>query len=508
MLTRSLMLLVLCFLWACDDGGASSGALNERDAAEDQVCRFNSDCAPGYFCKDRRCDLECRTSRDCPLGQSCESGECLGIGPDVGVAACQSDDACSPPDTVCAAGVCVPGCIESSCAEGRVCRAGHCEAFDCRVHGCEASETCAPSGVCQPADLCDPPCADDERCDADLRRCVLLPPDCVAGGCDAGERCNPDSGDCEPAVFDCNETPCEVGQVCERGTGQCRAYDCALDGCPEGQRCEARGCVPDGPRREALGGPCEVAAHCASDMCFSEPQNPNQGFCSALCCSENDCPAGFGCMYYAGVRACFPARLFPTNNFSTPAGGACGAVNDCRTGICGQGRCLDSCCTDRDCLGAVCEILPTGAGSARSVCDRGNLLGGFDYSPCYTELDCVNRLCVFNPEAQQGQPPGFCAPTCCTHADCGGQLGCGQIAVGQGNSQFVLTGCAPMTRGAVADNAACLNSEECASGHCVEAACRNPCCRDQDCGGGLRCLPRANGEGTLIRVCVTPNQAD
>lgn len=382
-----------------------------------------------------------------------------------------------------------PTCrLNSDCPPGLFCKEQVCD-FDCR-----GARDCAPSEVCESGQcIVDVPRpGPDMRPSADMSldaTPIDAAPDAarVDARVDAGPRT-------------CRETGCPQGLMCNDATGGCEPGD------PEPEPGPATEPEPDAGARQPLGGACERPFHCTSDTCFSEPNNADRGFCTQVCCSETDCPDGFGCLYYQGARLCFPSRLFPTNNFSEPAGGRCGnGVNDCRTGLCADNRCLGSCCTDRDCLGSACVWLPTDGGSVRAVCDRPNLLGGPVGSLCNSEFDCANRICVLNPNAQPNGPAGICVDTCCTHQDCGGGFGCGQL-LGRGGN--IISTCLPMPRGALADSAACGRSEDCASGHCVEGQCRQPCCRDQDRNGAClptqRCLPRDNGEGTLIRVCVEP----
>ena len=135
------------------------------------------------------------------------------------------------------------------------------------------------------------------------------------------------------------------------------------------------------------------------------------------------------------------------NDFSAGSGQACGAgFNNCRTGLCLQGRCAAACCTDGDCP-AACVWIPTAGGEVRAICDLPNVLGGPGGSGCYGDLDCENRVCIFNPNAPQGAPPGLCAGWCCRNADCGPGLGCGQV---EGPGQ-VITACVPRVAGAATD---------------------------------------------------------
>lgn len=379
--------------------------------------------------------------------------------------------------------------LNSDCPPGLYCKDRICD-YDCR-----ARRDCAPGEICESG-----ACVSAE---ADM---TTPPPDM---------QMTTDAAPADAAVVQ-DAGRADVGRF-DRGTvPDARVRDaapppsCVDLGCGVGFECDAVSgeCVPQAGR-QPLGGPCQRAFHCQSDMCLSEPNNREQGFCASVCCSEADCPQGFGCLYYNGLRACFPSRLFPTNNFSTSAGGACGGgVNDCRTGLCADNRCLGSCCTDRDCLGAACVWLPTDANSARLACDRPNLLGGPAGSLCNSDLDCQNRVCVAAPEPQGGFA-GICVDTCCTHGDCPANLGCGQVL---GLGGHIISACVPLERGGFVDGANCQRSEECVSGHCVEGQCRQPCCRDRDfnpaCREGERCLPRQTIEGNLMRVCTPPDPVE
>jgi hypothetical protein len=505
-------LLVLVLLAACDDASSDPPVVG-RDAGEAGVCRLNSDCPPGLYCKDRVCTFDCRVSRDCPPGELCESGQCL-------PPSCERDTDCDPPATVCENLQCLPGCTTSGCPEGQGCGpGGRCSVGDCRRDGCAVglcdpetgmcSEGCVPAcgegqrcedGRCVVAGCVDTGCPGDDVCDPDTGLCQAPDFDCRQDGCPNTLECDVETGQCEQPLFDCRRDGCGGGQVCEAMTGRCVPFDCRRDGCVGGQICnEVDGMCGDLVGNVPLGEACNRGFECESNVCLG---GRAPGFCSKVCCAETDCPAGMGCLYQGGVSLCIPAVRVANNDFSAGVGSACGAAfNNCRTGLCLEGRCAGSCCTDLDCPGA-CVWTPTDGGEARAICDAPNILGGPAGSVCFGDLDCENRVCVADPTAP-GQ--GYCAGWCCTNADCPAALRCGQVQ-GPGH---IITACVPLPTGGVLDGAACLQDADCQSGHCIENVCRQPCCRDQDrasaCLLGERCLLRTNLEGSFIRVCVPPD---
>ncbi len=210
------MLLVGCVGGSA--GGGDASRPRARDAALTDMggalCRLNSDCPPGLYCKARRCTFDCRVERDCERGLVCESGECV-----------EPLDAGSPPD----AGPQVDAWIP------------------------------------------------DAR--ADL---AALDPDAA--------QLDPDAARADP---DANRP--------------------APDAAPDPDAAVA-------PR--ALGEVCERAADCESDICLEVAVNRQPHVvCASLCCSENDCPLGFGCLYFQGARFCMPADIYPPGfDFTASAG--------------------------------------------------------------------------------------------------------------------------------------------------------------------------------------------
>ena len=485
----------------CVDSSGGSGDMNprvgkpRRDAealkdaeidAEVIACRLNSDCPPGFYCREAICAFDCRVDRDCPRGWVCESGLCTEpmVPPP-----CVADQACGPPAMVCEGGACVPGCGSGGCGVDEICEAtsGRCGArpFDCAEAGCPVGDRCDPSGACVPEDRC------------------------VSGGCSVREHCDEASGRC---VDNCTADGCGAGQRCDLASGLCVAEDppdCRRDGCAQGQVCDAgTGACEIAPPVNEIGSECDVAADCQSDICLGLTNGG--GICSKLCCDEAECPRGDGCLYFQGVRLCVPGALLGFD-FDLREGQACGGVGECQSDLCDD-RCLGTCCTDADCGGRVCRWAPTFLGERpRALCDIPLGFGGTG-APCgedplLIQFDCLSNVCVANPEfGEPGQAPGVCGELCCTHRDCPGGFGCG-LVVGppEGNGiGNVVSACVPLLRGETPNGQNCASGEACESGHCVEAVCREPCCRDLDCPAAERCLPRSTDEGVQMRLCTAP----
>ncbi len=453
-------------------------------------CRLNSDCPPGFFCDDGRCDYECREDRDC-LSERCVSGECRDANsePDVGVQ-CVTDEECGD-DFSCQSSRCVPDtCTDNGCPAGRVCdeRSGECipDTPRCAVGECGAGQ----------------------YCDEGTGRCETLPQQCEAGVCPTGFVCRAGDQRCVRLPDDCSVQPCPAGFDCITTSNLCEAAsDCRRDGCDDGLRCEqATGDCLAIESNGVLGERCEAAAECETGLCVDvSVQNQTHTVCTQPCCRSSDCPVGFGCRYTLGVGLCFPSDIYPPGyTFDAGAGQSCGAgAQACQSGLCdlSDDRCIEICCNDADCGGRTCQVQLVAEGS-RAICGL-NLLGmGRTGQGCSSEFDCHSAVCVPVPGGVNGQP-GQCADLCCTNQECGPTTRCGQVVTPGGN---IVSACVPVPPGPLPLAEPCQQDESCESGHCIERSCRAPCCRDRDCLGDQRCLPRPNDEGSFVRVCVGPGQ--
>ena len=304
--------------------------------------------------------------------------------------------------------------------------------------------------------------------------------------CAAGQRCV--NGDCEdtatlpdagvaPPPFDCRREGCPADDVCNGQTGRCEA--------------------PVGPPDGTLGAECVADADCHSNFCTGlAVVGEAHHFCSILCCSEGECPLGFGCGSGGGPRFCIPSSIFPGGayTFDAAAGQSCGRGGGaCQSMLCnaGEDRCLRTCCTNRDCGGASCVWQPAGDGQAQ-VCDI-NVLGfGSTGEACEWEYDCQSLVCIFGPNGP------VCADMCCSNADCPPGTACQQVINPVGD---YIMACGPSTRGAALQRAGCAGDAGCESGLCIRGQCEDTCCEDAHCPAGQHCTTTDNGENGSIRVC-------
>lgn len=442
----------------------------EPPDAEPPRCRINSDCDPGFYCDGETgaCIFDCRTDRDCEAGLTCQSGQCL---PPLDDCAVSSD--CTTPGEICVAGRCAPGCA---------------------IEGCAAGFTCdTTTGRCQ----------QDTPSD-----------DCREGAaCPSGWTCDAATGDCAPPSTpdDCRQgLACGANQQCDQQTGQCvdvDPNDCRQSGvCPDGWQCDAAtgDCLPPGPPPAGnLGDDCEADEDCNSGLCLQvNVAGSPQAVCSQLCCTSTECPPNFGCLYLGGVKYCLPDRIFPAGvEFTSNWGQTCGPTgSSCRSGLCdvGDDQCQAGCCTDADCGGLLCTWRAVGGGQ-RMMCDTPTGIGfgrtGDDCSQ-FLELECLSGICIF------AQGRAQCADGCCSAQDCPNGYQCGQVQSGVQGDDSVTTGCVPLTRGNLAFGEPCIADEACQSGMCVQEQCAEPCCETAHCPANSRCIPRDNGEGGSVRVCV------
>jgi hypothetical protein len=326
--------------------------------AQGGVCATNNQCGTGFctdgFCCNSACGATCQACSNAKTGGTngscgnvtggqdpdnecaaiaCQTGACSGTGATCGFSSsgtlCGSAQGCAAgvqtnQDTCNASGTCVD--------QGTI----NCGVYACNGAGLICNTSCAVVGdcasgfVCKPATntcvqcVTDPDCPMGQACDGATNTCKL----------DLGQTCSQANqcagGFCAPEGVCCNTACSGTCQTCAPPGGSAGTCvdvptgfsdnTCAAptQACNSGQACDG-----------AFGQACASNNQCASDIC---------GGSSCVsgvlmpCALNADCDAGRTCVtdaaFGAGAKVC-----------KTPAAGACGAANECVSGMCTASVC-------------------------------------------------------------------------------------------------------------------------------------------------------------------------
>ncbi len=302
--------------------------------------------------------------------------------------------------------------------------------------------------------------------------------------------------------------------------GELGAYACSPEGalgppaCPQDLTCVTGSCVPMAP---PLGASCSSDGECPSDSFCLDPADIDQAAaprCSRLCCASTDCGApalGQVCWPPPGGsgNVCWPAAVIgrPAPG-AAPSGAACNDHGECRSAVCHQGTCLDTCCDDSYCLAGkdVCRVMLSPLADHDTwVCAAPPSAANADF--CSSNNDCRSALCL-----TVADDVDVCARPCCSSRECG------SVFLGVASAPLA---CAPTTDGtlrtcsrlltetAIRDvGAVCVEDGQCRSGLCLtegdgEPYCSDACCTDASCGdvASFACRPVDSG-GTWALRCV------
>lgn len=361
--------------------------------AEEDECRFNSQCGTGMFCSRGECLQNCILDTDCVSGQTCNTvGQCVSPGDGTDAAA----DVPAPTD-----------------AGGRDARVPDASEADVPTVPTDAGQDggpapdAAPLGarldVCTSGAECASTRCDDSRCTELCTNNDECAHDelCAGGVCrrdDTGEMCSVATA-----------TTCVLG-LClgDMSSGECtRPCDNAAD-CPSGFACSEIGgqqvCM-------LIETPCTAGGtECRSGLCLS-PQG-----CTATCRSAADCPAratalgvpGYTCEIIAGSAS--PVCVPPADILgSAPIGSTCpsSGTNDCRSGLCNPGApggpmCTQSCTPNGGCPpGFGCKPEEVDAGVFEALCARAGTRAVGE--SCTQSTDCETAIC---------DAAGYCSRLC------------------------------------------------------------------------------------------------
>lgn len=142
----------------CADGYVCADG---RCRADDETCRFDSDCGPSRTCVDGLCYAECGGALTCASGFTCVDGACRPDEPTTGV--CADNDDCAAGE-VCVDSACIPGCtVDANCPTGYYCSAMVCVVDTRPKPFCTASSQCLQGRNCIDG-VCRTPCDTDVQC--------------------------------------------------------------------------------------------------------------------------------------------------------------------------------------------------------------------------------------------------------------------------------------------------------------------------------------------------------
>lgn len=268
--------------------------------------------------------------------------------------------------------------------------------------------------------------------------------------------------------------------------------------------------APSGPA--ALGETCTLDGECKSGLCGSStilttaivPAN-SKPVCTQTCCTSADCPTDFVC-FSGGTGGNYCVAAAKATRTPPPTGGksggaACGTSSDCRSGLCSNNKCLDTCCTPGNCAsGTECRVKTVtvpAPGHDIWVCQPAESGATKNAGTnCNANGECKTDVCI-------GIGTRQCRPPCCSRAACVGQgFPDGQCAYGQsGNDYFKFCFLTTSTSAAL-KGAKCVDDVDCQSHYCDPELrkCAEVCCNDNDCLSSEQCLPSPTG--TPFLRCV------
>jgi MYXO-CTERM domain-containing protein len=446
-------------------------------------CSVSTDCTSRLCINDNGVKYCSQTCGTCPTGFRCTNSQCVRAGaPRVGEActgSCESGALCledSPTSRKCYK-QCTPGSTPTGCATGERCadlgqNVGACVPEGTRRPGEECGGSfgdCISGATCYIVEegattgICFQDCTRDIDCGSG-RRCLISPSD---GGTSSGVcvGARSEGATCGEGGFD---TMCAEGLICLCYDSQCTAGRCVRECtnqpsvCLAGQRCEL---LSDNQTSVCIqevgeGQGCNEAVCAAGLLCVQSGGSQYRCFRD---CSQQACPSGKTChTYNQGTSSQFSI----CEDAPPPRdGGADGGVRDGGTQppLRGFG---EACGANEECESGLCADLPGRDRVCATACDP--RLGHYECGHGAEREGCV----PFNAE-DLGQG-GLCVP--------GGQTG--DLGFGQ----------------------ACRGREDCESGICDERRCSIWCELDGTCPGltGYSCDQTEAQPGVCRRAWVAP----
>ncbi len=426
-------------------------------------------------------------------GTSCAGTSCASATSQNNARSCDGSGACKAATVTncqtgyrCTGNACLTTCAnDGECAGGYYCDAGACKAAKAIGGGCSKTSMCS-SGHCIDGVCCNTACGGKCQACSAARKGQGADGTCgnIQNGLDPDDECAVSGG------------TCGFTGACD-GSGAC-AYS------PAGKACGATTCVGN----NTTGQICDGAGTCKNDTtgtnCAPYVCSTTTNACATPCTADTDCVSG---NYCNASGACVALK---------PAGGGCGAANECTTGYCVDGVCCGTACTGTC---QACKDTLKASGTDNGTC--GDAASGTDpHDNCADDTsttcqkngfcDGAGQCSVYAAGTQCGAPA--CSSDIPTTAECDGA---GQCKIKNGTSCFPAAcsagacvggdggaGCTtdPDCSGSAycdagscvqkhPDGDACTAARECANAHCVDGYCCNTACDGQceacDVGGSV-----------------------
>jgi hypothetical protein len=244
-----------------------------------------------------------------------------------------------------------------------------------------------------------------------------------------------------------------------------------------------------------LGDPCASNSACASGLCgdsriLTEEVVTALGsiVCTKACCTSAECSSDSVCFGTGAGSYCVPKRGVGYDGAlgDKQGGTTCAGNEECRSGICDVGRCVDGCCKASDCAsGSTCRVRSGVRGHTVFACGATTATGEQGAS-CGSNSTCKSNFCKTS-----GTLANFeCAARCCGAASCPSSRTCNDETPTGATTDTVSVCSFPATQGALPTGAECNAStpSACKGNRCYNFGgtlgfrCSDICCVDADCG--------------------------
>jgi hypothetical protein len=240
----------------------------------------------------------------------------------------------------------------------------------------------------------------------------------------------------------------------------------------------------------AEGATCTKDQDCASSLCYDFGAGAGLR-CTDSCGKSADCPSGFTCVFVNGAKLCAGVPVV-SGTLSAATGGTCASDGDCRSNMCFNGICVETCTKELDCpSGASCGWIEGAQTTYRESClgPLGQQTAG---NGCNVPSDCASGVCYDDNNS------GRCGLLCDSSAACAANEICAPVDFSvclSGGSTCqswrvqTVKSCLRSAHGSGVVGASCTSGGDCRSAFCEPTIgqCVDTCSTNADCPSTHRC---------------------